>query len=90
MMAYYAKIIDSLVTDVIVLDEQGETIARDWLADNIGGTWLSAYRDNGPRAEVGSTYDEDLDAFIPPKPSEDATLDTETYTWIVPEVEEAD
>jgi len=44
----------------------------------------------GNYAGIGFTYDEDLDAFIPPKPSEDATLDTETFTWIVPEVEEAD
>jgi hypothetical protein len=41
-------------------------------------------------AGIGFTYDEDLDAFIPPKPSEDATLDTETFTWIVPEVEDVE
>ena len=42
----------------------------------------------GNYAGIGFTYDEELDAFIPPKPSEDATLDTETFTWVVPEVEE--
>ena len=42
----------------------------------------------GNYAGIGFTYDEDLDAFITPKPSEDATLDTETFTWVVPEVEE--
>ena len=42
----------------------------------------------GNYAGIGFTYDEDLDAFIPQKPSEDATLDTETFTWVVPEVEE--
>ena len=44
----------------------------------------------GNYAGISFTYDEDLDAFIPPKPSEDATLDTETYSWIVPETEETD
>ena len=44
----------------------------------------------GNYAGIGFTYDEALDAFIPPKPSEDATLDTETYTWIVPEVEDVE
>ena len=44
----------------------------------------------GNYAGVGFTYDEDLDAFIPPKPSEDATLDTETFTWVVPELEDLD
>ena len=42
----------------------------------------------GNYAGVGFIYDETLDAFIPPIPSEDATLDTETFTWVVPEVEE--
>ena len=42
----------------------------------------------GNYAGIGFTYDEELDAFIPPKPSEDATLDTETFSWVVPGVEE--
>lgn len=41
----------------------------------------------GNYAGIGFTYDETLDAFIPPKPSEDATLDTETFTWVMPEGE---
>jgi hypothetical protein len=39
-------------------------------------------------AGIGFTYDEERDAFISPKPSEDATLDEATCTWIVPEVVE--
>ena len=42
----------------------------------------------GNYAGIGFTYDEELDAFIPPKPSEDATLDEATFSWVVPEVEE--
>jgi hypothetical protein len=42
----------------------------------------------GNYAGIGFTYDEELDAFIPPKPHEDATLDEGTFTWVVPEVEE--
>jgi hypothetical protein len=41
----------------------------------------------GNYAGIGFTYDEDLDAFIPPKPSEDAVLNEETYTWELPEPE---
>ncbi len=44
----------------------------------------------GNYAGIGFTYDKDLDAFIAPKPSEDATLDTETFTWIVPEIEDVE
>ena len=43
----------------------------------------------GNYAGIGFTYDEELDAFIPPKPSEDATLDETTFSWVVPETEEA-
>jgi hypothetical protein len=39
----------------------------------------------GNYAGIGFTYDETLDAFIPPKPSDDATLDETTFTWVVPE-----
>jgi hypothetical protein len=42
----------------------------------------------GNYAGIGFTYDEELDAFIPPKPSEDATFDEATFSWVVPEVEE--
>ena len=42
----------------------------------------------GNYAGIGFTYDEALDAFIPPKPTEDAFLDEATFSWVVPEVEE--
>jgi hypothetical protein len=41
----------------------------------------------GNYAGIGFTYDEALDAFIPPRPSEDATLDETTFSWVVPETE---
>jgi hypothetical protein len=44
----------------------------------------------GNYAGIGFTYDEGLDAFIPPKPSEDAVLDEETFSWIVPDVDTDD
>ena len=34
-------------------------------------------------AGLGYTYDPARDAFIPPKPSDDAVLDEETCQWIV-------
>jgi hypothetical protein len=43
----------------------------------------------GNYAGIGFTYDEALDAFLPPKPSDDATLDEATFSWIVPEPDEA-
>jgi hypothetical protein len=43
----------------------------------------------GNYAGIGFTYDEDLDAFIPPKPHEDATLDMATFSWVL-EAEESE
>jgi hypothetical protein len=42
----------------------------------------------GRQAGIGYIFDDELDAFIPPKPSEDAVLDEATFTWIVPAEEE--
>ena len=36
-------------------------------------------------AGIGFTYDHMRDAFIPPKPSDDAVLDEETCTWTFPQ-----
>lgn len=40
------------------------------------------YRKN--YAGIGYNYDATRDAFIPPKPSDDATLDEATCLWVVP------
>ena len=45
----------------------------------LGGT---PFRKN--YAGIGYTYDATRDAFIPPKPSADATLDEATCQWVVP------
>jgi hypothetical protein len=37
-------------------------------------------------AGIGFTYDEQRDAFIPPKPSFDAVLDEQTCLWVEPDV----
>lgn len=38
-------------------------------------------------AGIGFVYDEQRDAFIPPKPHPDALLDEETCNWIAPDIE---
>lgn len=38
----------------------------------------------GNYAGIGSTYDVDLDVFIPPKPHNNWILSTATVTWIAP------
>jgi hypothetical protein len=38
----------------------------------------------GNYAGIGFTYDEALDAFIPPKPFDSWVLDETTYNWVAP------
>ena len=76
-----ALIVNGIVENVTVsVDPE---IDADWLAENAGGVWVAETGNGVPN--IGFTYDEGLDAFIPPKPSEDAILDVETFTWIVEE-----
>lgn len=55
-----------------------------WLIDNLGGRWVQTsyhgtFRKN--YAGVDFFYDENLDAFIPPKCHEEAILDESTCLW---------
>jgi hypothetical protein len=48
-----------------------------WLLDNLGGTWVkTSYNGNIRKnyAGIGYLYDENLDAFIPPKCHQEAAL----------------
>jgi len=65
---------NGIVINVIVAGD-------DW---NVQG--FIEYTDEKP-AGIGYTYDAARDAFIPPKPSDDATLDEATCQWIVPAIE---
>lgn len=86
-MSHYAKIENNIVTQVIVAEQYFiDTLEGQWLQTSyntfgnehlLGGTPL---RKNF--AGVGYTYNEELDAFIPPKPTEDAILNNETGLWI--------
>jgi hypothetical protein len=56
-----------------------DPITREPAADQ-----SKAFRKN--YAGIGYTYDEALDAFIPPKPSESWVLDEETCLWVATEI----
>ena len=52
-----------------------------------GGNWKQTSYNNNMRvryAGIGYTYDETLDAFIPPKPYPSWTLDNSTADWVAP------
>ena len=71
-----------------LLDSEGveqEVNGIDFLTKLTGwALWKQTSYNNNFRknhAGIGFTYDEDRDAFIPPKPSADAILNEETCLW---------
>jgi hypothetical protein len=93
-MAHFAKLDkNNAVIQVIVvnnnelLDDNGaesEQKGIDFCLNLFGGTWIqTSYNANFRKnyAGIGYTYDAALDAFIPPKCHDEATLDETTYRW---------
>jgi len=99
-MAHYAKVVDGIVTKVIVAEAE----FFDTFIDNSPGEWIqTSYNTYGGKhfdpetgeeddgtplrknyAGVGYTYDVDKDAFIPPQPYDSWTLNETTCLWEAP------
>lgn len=96
-MAHYAFIdTNNIVVEVIVGKNENED-GIDWeqyYGDFRGmickrtsyNTIAGSHTNNGTPyrgnyAGIGYYYDENLDAFIPPKPYENCILNTATYSW---------
>jgi len=91
MMAHYAFLDENnIVTEVIVGAEPSELIEglvpEDWYSNFRGQKCVQTSYTGSIRknyASVGHRYDEDLDAFIAPKPFESWSLD-ENCVWAPP------
>ena len=99
-MAHFAEIDENnIVTRVLVVGDDQEHRGQEFLADDLGlgGTWLKTsyntqagvhLNDGTPfrknYAGIGYSYDETLDAFIPPKPYASWVLNEETCIWDAP------
>jgi hypothetical protein len=87
-MAHFAELDkDNLVTRVVVTNNNFPNEGYDWLLQTFGGRWIQTSYNARIRknfAGVGFTYDEDRDAFIPPKPFESWMLNEETCDWQAP------
>jgi len=98
-MAHYAKVVDGIVTKVIV----AEADFFNSFVDDSAGQWIqTSYntrggvhygQDGNPDdgtalrknyAGIGFSYDADKDAFIPPKPYESWALNESTCLWEAP------
>jgi hypothetical protein len=91
-MAHFAKVVDGIVSQVIVAEPE----FFDTFVDSSPGQWIqTSYRTHGGEhpegrplrknyAGIGYTYDAVRDAFIPPKPYASWTLNDTTCLWDAP------
>jgi hypothetical protein len=91
-MSHFAKVVDGIVTQVIVAEPE----FFDTFVDSSPGEWVqtsyNTYAGQHPEgkplrknyAGIGFTYDKERDAFIPPKPEDDWVLNEETCLWEEP------
>lgn len=85
-MAHWAELDENnVVIRVTVGDNNEPDEGYSWLIENLGGRWIKTSYNSAIRknfAGIGFTYNEALDAFIPPICHEVAVLDPNTCTWI--------
>jgi hypothetical protein len=73
-MAHWAEIDENNIVLQVTVGDNNDPAGDEgyqWLIDNLGGTWIkTSYNGNIRKnfAGVGFTYDELMDAFIPPMP----------------------
>lgn len=82
-MTHFAKVQNSIVTQVIVAEPEFfntfvDSSAGEWIQTSYTGSIRKNY------AGIGFTYDKDRDAFIPPKPYDSWVLNEETCNWESP------
>lgn len=98
-MAYFARIEQGIVTEVLSVSDEQEHRGQEFLADDLGlgGVWVqTSYNTRGGvhinggtplrknYAGIGYTYDEQRDAFIPPKPYASWVLNEDSCLWESP------
>jgi hypothetical protein len=92
-MAHFAKVVDDIVTQVIVAEPE----FFDTFVDETPGEWIqTSYNTIGGQhvnggtplrknyASVGGIYDSTRDAFIPPKPYPSWILNEDSCLWESP------
>jgi hypothetical protein len=92
-MAHFAKVVDGVVTQVIVAEPE----FFQTFVDSSPGEWIqTSYNTHGGQhklngtplrknyAGIGFTYNRSKDAFIPPKPFASWVLNEDTCLWDAP------
>lgn len=92
-MSHFAKVVDGVVTQVIVAEPEFfqtfvDTSPGEWIQTSYN-TYGGVHKLGGAPlrknyAGIGYTYDRERDAFIPPQPFLSWTLNEETCLWQAP------
>ena len=86
-MSHWAELDNNNVVLRVLVGDDSESDRGESTIKSLGGTWVETSIDGSFRknyAGVGYTYDESLDAFIPPMPVVEGKvfhLDKDTCTW---------
>lgn len=98
-MAYFARVEQGIVTEVLAVANEQEHRGQEFLAVDLGlgGVWVqTSYNTHGGvhllggtpfrknYAGIGYTYDEQRDAFIPPRPFASWVLNEDSCLWEPP------
>jgi hypothetical protein len=89
-MAHFAEIDENnIVLQVLVVPDEQEDRGQEYLAVdcNLGGTWIQTSFNGKIRkrfAGIGGTYNQELDAFLTPKPYPSWVFDENELDWIPP------
>ena len=78
---------NNVVIRVLVGDNNMPNEGYDWFVETLGGRWVqTSYNANFRKnyAGIGYSYNEDLDAFIPPQPFPSWTLNESAAKWMSP------
>jgi hypothetical protein len=87
-MAHWAELDDNNIVLRVTVGDNNDPAGDEgyeWLLNNLGGRWIkTSYNSNIRKhfAGIGMEYREDLDAFIPIKCHNEATLNEETCNWV--------
>ena len=92
-MSHFAKVVDGIVTQVIVAEPEFfqtfvDSSPGEWIQTSYN-TYGGQHRNGGTPlrknyAGIGYSYDRTKDAFIPPKPYPSWVLNDETCLWGAP------
>ena len=92
-MSHFAKVVNGIVTQVIVAEPEFfdtfvDTSPGEWIQTSYN-TFAGQHPNGAPLrknfAGIGYTYDPVRDAFIPPKPGDSWVLNEETCQWEDPD-----